>query len=467
MGVVRALTVHARLLGGAAVLALAASAAGATDLRTAIATAMESNPEINQAVQNKEAIEFEREQAQGLWRPRVSVEAAGGARRVDSPTRRAIQADRSFLAPYEASAFAEQTLFDSGRRRSELSRQAARVDGAASRVQERSQFIALEVTRRYVDYLLQQRIVAAADDNVAFHEKLTGDLGQGVSGGSVSIADQQQAQERLQSAKVRRTEALEELENAAISFRTLTGLTLDNATTPDALTAKLPPALPEAIALARTDNPRVREAIADVDAAYGVLGTAKAALGPRVNLEGRARYGEDVDGFRGYTSDLQARVVLRWDLYTGGINQAAVQENVRRTSEARFRLHETERQAENDVRTSWNRLQQQTRLVGELDTQSQVSGDLILSYREQFNVGRRSLLDLLDAQNTRYNVVVQAETARLAQLFAQYRVLAATNQLLDAIGIVPQKAAISDARKKYDVPNIPPAELMERRYPGQ
>ncbi|MEH3038045.1 MAG: TolC family protein [Sphingomonas adhaesiva] len=452
---------------GAIAAVLAASAAGATDLRTAIASAMESNPEINQAVQNKEAIEFEREQAQGLWRPRISVEAAGGVRRVDSPTRRAIQADRDALATREASVFADQTLFDSGRRRSELQRQAARTDGAASRVQERSQFIALEVARRYIDYLLQQRVLAAAADNVSFHQKLAGDLGQGVRGGSVSIADQQQAQERLQSAMARRTEAQEELENAAISFRTLTGLTLDNATLPPELTAKMPPSLSEAIALARTDNPRVREAVADVDAAYGVLGVAKAALGPRVNLEGRARYGEDVDGFRGYTSDLQARVVLRWDLYTGGVNQAAVQENVRRASEARYRLHQMEREAENDVRTSWNRLQQQTKLVGELDTQAGVSGDLILSYREQFNVGRRSLLDLLDAQNTRYNVVVQAETARLAQLFAQYRVLAATNQLIEAVGVTPQKAAIGDARKRYDVPMIPPAELMDRRYPGK
>lgn len=457
--------IHASL--GAIAAVLAASAAGATDLRTAIATAMESNPEINQAVQNKEAIEFEREQAQGLWRPRISVEAAGGVRRVDSPTRRAIQADRDALATREASVFADQTLFDSGRRRSELQRQAARTDGAASRVQERSQFIALEVARRYIDYLLQQRILAAAADNVSFHQKLAGDLGQGVQGGSVSIADQQQAQERLQSAMARRTEAQEELENAAISFRTLTGLTLDNATLPPELTAKMPPSLSEAIALARTDNPRVREAVADVDAAYGVLGVAKAALGPRVNLEGRARYGEDVDGFRGYTSDLQARVVLRWDLYTGGVNQAAVQENVRRASEARYRLHQMEREAENDVRTSWNRLQQQTRLVGELDTQAGVSSDLILSYREQFNVGRRSLLDLLDAQNTRYNVVVQAETARLAQLFAQYRVLAATNQLIEAVGVTPQKAAIGDARKRYDVPMIPPAELMDRRYPSK
>ena len=69
----------------------------------------------------------------------------------------------------------------------------------------------------------------------------------------------------------------------------------------------------------------------------------------------------------------------------------------------------------------------------QLDRQSQVSDDLLLSYRSQFNVGRRSLLDVLDAQNTRYNTQVRLETARFSQLFAHYQTLAATNQLLDAL----------------------------------
>jgi len=52
-----------------------------TDLKSAIAAALDSHPEINQAIENKQAIEFEREQAQGLYLPRVSVEGSAGVRR--------------------------------------------------------------------------------------------------------------------------------------------------------------------------------------------------------------------------------------------------------------------------------------------------------------------------------------------------------------------------------------------------
>jgi adhesin transport system outer membrane protein len=437
-----------------------------TDLKGAIAAAIESHPEINQAIQNKEAIEFEREQAKGLYLPRVSLEGSAGIRRLENNTRRTLGIGDQTLYPVEAGILAEQTLFDSGYRSAEKRRQAARIDGAALRVGERSQFIALNVTRQYLDYMLQQRVVAAAEDNIAFHRKLLGDLGEGVSKGSISIADQQQAEERLQSALVRKSEAEQDLTNAAISFRTLTGLSIDRVSMPDAVTSAVPPTLDEAIAGARTNNPLIREAEADIQAAHAVVDEAESELGPKVVLEGRGRIGEDVDGFRGSTNDVQGRVVLRWQLFDGGINRAKVQEMTRRASEARFRLSQRQREAEDDVRTAWNRWDTEKKRLTDLSRQATVSDSLLVSYREQFNVGRRSLLDVLDSQNTRFNTQVRTETARFSEIFAQYQILAATNQLLDTLGIAQPSGANPYARKKYDVPDLPPAELQRRRYPG-
>ncbi|WP_340264329.1 TolC family protein [Sphingobium mellinum] len=437
-----------------------------TDLKSAIAAAIDSHPEINQAIQNKEAIEFEREQAKGLDLPRVNFEGSAGVRRLENATRRAIGIENQTLYPVEADLVAEETLFDSGYRGAEKRRQAARVDGAALRVGERSQFVALNVTRQYLDYMLQQRVVAAAEDNIAFHRKLLGDLGEGVSKGSISIADQQQAQERYQAALVRKSEAEQDMTNAAIQFRTLTGLSIDQVTMPPPVDSAVPPTLDEAIAAARTNNPLIREAEADIQAAHAVVDEAKSETGPTVLVEGRGRIGQDMDGFKGNTNDVQGRVVLRWQLYNGGINRAKVQEMTRRASEARFRLSQRQRESEEDVRTAWNRRDTERKRVTDLTTQSTVSDSLLVSYREQFNVGRRSLLDVLDSQNTRFNTQVRAETARFSELFAQYQILAATNQLLDTLGIAPPSGANAYARKKYDVPDLPPAELQRRRYPG-
>ena len=91
-------------------------------------------------------------------------------------------------------------------------------------------------------------------------------------------------------------------------------------------------------------------------------------------------------------------------MFNGGTKEANVREQQRAPNEVHGRLFERTRAAEEDVRSAWSRLQNQTALASELETQGRISDDLLLSYREQFNIGRRSLLDVLDAQNTRYNV---------------------------------------------------------------
>ena len=444
---------------------LCTSPAYAVELRDAVQSALSTNPEIRQAVANTEATREERVQAQGLWYPRVSVEGSAGVRNLRNPTRRNIGIADETLWPIEGDLIVDQLLFDSGGREAEIRRQAARTDAAAARVEERSEFVALNVARTYIDYLLQQRLVAIAEDNATFHERLSADLREGVSKGSISIADQQQAEERLQSARARVTEAREDLENAGITFRTLTGLPVDSVSMPPDLSQCQPATLEEAEALARQNNPRVQEAIADLATAREEIRAARADIGPRVNLEGRARAGHDIDGFAGRTTDLMADVRLRWDLYNGGIKEANVREQRNRADEVHARLFERTRRAEEDVRTAWSRLQNQSRLVSELETQQRIADDLLLSYREQFNIGRRSLLDVLDAQNTRNNVQAQTETARLSKLYAQYRVLASANKLIDCLGVAMPASAAGGERARFRVNPIPPADLDENSYP--
>ncbi len=455
---------HWTMIVPGAVLLCATPALG-VELRDAVQSALTTNPEIRQAVHNKLATKEERKQAEGAWYPRISVEGSAGLRKLRNPTRRSLGIAGERLEPVEGFIIADQLLWNSGGRIAEIKHQAARTDAAAARIEERSEFVALNVSRAYIDYLLQQRLVAIAQDNATFHERLAADLREGVARGSISIADQQQAEERLQSARARMTETQEDLDTAAIQFQSLTGVPIDAVTIPPDLSSAMPATLADAEAAARNDNPRVQEAIADLEAQRQVVKTAQAELGPRFNAEASARYGEDIDGFQGRTSDLTARVVMRWKIFDGFANTANVREQKARADEIHARLFQRQRQAEEDVRSAWSRLTNQNRLATELETQSRVADDLLLSYREQFNVGRRSLLDVLDAQNTRFNVQASLETARMAKLYAQYRVLAASNRLIEALGVTMPYEARADQRDKFNVRRMPVEDRQENSMP--
>ncbi len=220
-----------------------------------------------------------------------------------------------------------------------------------------------------------------------------------------------------------------------------------------------------AIGLARTANPLVREAQADVDATNAMVISAKGELAPRIGVDVTGRIGEDIDGFQGETNDVQGRVYIRWQMFDGGRRAAQVQEMVRRSSEARYRLHDRVRQAEEDVRNSWTAMTTQKTVFAALERQAQVSDDLLLSYRSQFNIGRRSLLDVLDAQNTRFNTQVRRETSRFSELFAQYQVLAATNTFLEALNLAPGAGAGMNERERFNYGPSVSAELQRRRLP--
>jgi adhesin transport system outer membrane protein len=434
----------------------------ALTLKEAISTALHSNPEIGQAIEDREAIEFELRQAKGLYLPTIDLEASTGTRRLDSPSRRATGIEDDSLNNSEADLVVTQKLFDFGGRRAEVDKQASRVDSASFRVLDRSELIALAVVQDYLEYLLQARIVADTDQNVAFHQSMLAEIREGVQGGALTDADRQQAEERLYAAQARHTQALGELEEAKIRFYKTVGVPLANPIMPASVARSLPGTLDAAIGFARENSPRVKAANSDIDAAAADVKAARSKYGPEVFAEGRARSGVDMDGEEGWGNDVQVRVYLRWNLYRGGIDKANEQEMIRRASEQRMVLYQVYREIEETVRTSWDRRFRQADLAKTLRLQSQANDSLVASYREQFKVGQRSLLDVLDAQNTRFNTKILADTAIFASLFAEYRLLATTGQLLDVMNLSPPDQATAYAKEEFNTPSAPDADDYAR-----
>lgn len=453
------------LMGTAASAAMLAGVdvASALSLVDAMRVAIESNPEIGQAAENREAIEFELRQALGLYSPRVDLEASTGAQLLSNPSRRAAGIDDDPLYPTQVGITASYEIFDGGFRQSEANRQAARVDGASFRVLERSEFIALQISRLYFEIVLQQRIIDLSRQNVAFHETTLENVASAVSSGKLTEADRQQAQERLSAARARVAEASEELEMAKIEFYKYVGLPFADPKMPARIGAALPDTLDEAIAAARLNNPRVLLAGADIDAADALVEQSESGILPKLTLETRANTGFDVGGVSGQTSEVQGRLVFKMNIFDGGIKSAEVQENMRRESEAVLALSQVHREVEEAVRISWSRMHRQGELAADYQQQLAASASLVDSYQEQFGVGQRSLLDVLDAQNTRYNVQVLYETAQFSVRFAEYRLMAASGMLLRHLGLSGPVQSEAYARELLDSPSHEDAEPRARK----
>ena len=454
------------LRGAFVVVVLGASAsASAMPLREAVERAMTSNPQIGEAIANREATEFELDQARGGYLPSIDLEARAGALLRDSATTRALGREDDVFAERSVGVVMRQLLFDGFETRAEVEHQASRVDSASLRVLERSETIALAVIREYLDLLRLHRVVASTRENVTYHEQLLGRIEEGTEVGTLSIADQQQAEERLFAARARVVEAIEEVKAAEARFVRLVGHPSGKLSSPPNPRGALPPGLEQAIQLAQQNNPTVLAAQADVDAAHGRLKGAESAFYPTLSLEGRARAGRDLEGVPGADNELQAGVVLNWNLFRGGIDRANRQEQIRRIDEATMVLYRIAREVEEAVQLSWDRRQQQAQRLTYLRDQLGSVRDLVGSYADQFAIGQRSLVDLLDAQNARVNAEIAVWTAEAAVQFAEYRILAATGTLLATLGVAPPPQSAPYARIQARVPPAPPPEALDREPP--
>jgi adhesin transport system outer membrane protein len=463
---VKGCSLRSLIVAGVCSAILVPASANAMSLKAAIKIAIEANPEIGEAVANRQALEFELSQARGLYAPSVDLEARYGSQGFSSPITRETGTYNDGRDRREVRGLVTQRVFDGFNRRAERHYQASRVDGASYRVYERSESIALNVIREYLEAGRVINVVRYAEENLAYHRKIYGDLKEGESSGSISVADRQQAEERLYAAEARLIEATEDLNSAKIRFFRLVGKPLDSYVTPPSVTALQPRTLPEALGTARQNHPLIKSAKADLDAARALIKRARSGYFPKLDIELLGRQGYELEGVIGRESELRAELVMRWNLFRGGIDRANVQEQVRRSDEERYGLRGAHREVEETVRLSWDRRNQQRRRYARLRDQLASTERLIESYGEQFKVGDRSLLDLLDTQNTRFNTQVSAETARAAYELAEYRVLHSTGLLLQKLGVAVPEQSDAYARSEQGVPETPAGETEKRFKPS-
>jgi len=430
-------------------LCTGAVSASAMDLKTALEITLHTNPEIAESAANRRAIDFEYEQAKRLSNPSIIVEGRAGPEWVDSRTTRLLGNDEDVLWGRQASITMQQSLYDFGRNESERDRQASRVDAAAHRVWERSELVSLDVVQSYFDILRLRNILNFADENVSFHENKVSEISRSVSGGVQSEADAQQSRERLSAALVSRNETEEAMEIAESTFMRIVGR---------------PGNLEAALRQARTSNPTLHIARGDLSTARAEYRKAKADNKPSLSLEVAGRAGEDIGGFRDTTNDVRAQLVFRHE-FRGGIKSSAVQEHLNWVDERRQKLLRLERSVDGLVREAWATRSKTSQRRAELSKQVEEGTRLLDSYEREFGAGRRTVLDILDAQASLFQAKTALTTAEHADVYAQYRLLASTGRLLEVMDLAPRREAKSNLRALEGVEETPEADAEPRRYP--
>jgi outer membrane protein, adhesin transport system len=397
--------------------------------------ALKRSPELGHAQAKVGAAEAVKDQAKRERLPKLTLDTAAGWRHLENDARINLGFSAVNEKPLYATISLDQAIWDFGRIGNETRAQRANLSASRNEEQSAGETVAYNVARAYLQTMVQERILAAAEDNLAFHSDLSDDISEGVRRGAMSISERQQAQERLQSAKVLVAQARSDLVAARSELALLVGSDDFELSLPAAPAGSLPTSLDEAITVAVDNDPRLRAARDKLLAAGWTAQRIRSERWPTVGLRGSARAGQDFQGYRGETKEYEVLVAMRWPLFDGGITAARIRQGDYLEDQARFALAASSRDSELQVRKAWATLETWRAKFSEQQTRYAVSVLLLDSYRAQFGIGRRSLLDLLDAQGAVHSSTVDSEIARFGTLLAQYGMLAQVNRLRTHFGI--------------------------------
>lgn len=434
-------------------LGLGAAPATALSLEDAIVYVLETNPEITTAEANKQAIEFELDQARSFFAPRFELEAWAGSSYNDGTTTPDLTSATDPIEGYQFIGRVSQLLYDGYATRSEIERQAYRIDSAALRTLERAEFLSLEAIRAYADVLRTQQLVSLARQNLSYHRDVRDRLQRGFDTGVIPVGDLQQAEERIFLAEDTLIDFQLNAENFETGFLAIVGIEPTNLSAISSAGSNVPATLDAALATARRNNPNVLFSQADVGASEALMRQVDANRYPTLSLEADVRLGEDVSGYEGDVSEGRLGLVLRYD-FQGGAKRAARQEQIKRVNESRARLLTQSRLVEREVRRSWSSLKAADRRAIALRSQAALARDLRGTYEKEYEVGLRSLLDVLNTQNALFQAEANLVNANSLRTFVGYRLLAASGTLLSSLGIEPPEDAKPYAREQQNAPGV-------------
>lgn len=393
------------------------------------------SPEMGQAQARVGQAEALRDQARREWLPKFNVDAGVGWRRIDNDARVNLGLSSITSKPLYATIGVEQPIWDFGRRGNEVEAQKAGLAAAQQDEKSAGESVAFAIARAYLQTMAQERIQRAAQDNLVFHEALAADVSEGVARGAMSVSERQQAHERLQTAKVALEQARTDLIAARSELALLIGTDDFELALPEAASATLPATLDAALVDAATSDARLASARQRFDAASARADRARSERWPTIALRGSVTDGKDFQGYRGDTRDYELLFGLRWNLFDSGVTAAKIRQADHAKDEARFAYATAQRESELQLRKSWATLQNWRARSSEETARLAVSILVLESYRAQFGIGRRSLLDLLSAQNSVYDSTVNSEVARFGTMLAEYGMLAQLGRLRTHFGV--------------------------------
>ena len=404
-------------------------------VRDSIYGVLRTHRGLREIQENRQVLEHELDRARAVFGPRVDLEGRAGGSLLSDSTTRSQELDKRMYGLTGISARLVQPIWDGFATRSRVRSASSTLDSVRARVFDTATSLSLDGIIAHIDVLRQRAICGLAERNVQRHRSILAQAQDRASMGADTAADVSQAQSRLARAESGLSEVRAALAVAEETYTRLTGL-------PAAIRLKPVPMPPQTFKnaksvhdLALEHNPKLAAYLQDIRALQADRQLAESNFYPQFNLEAGLDYTNRGGADDRYIYSFDVVGVMRWNVFNSGADvfeRRAAAARIRQSRQLMYNYAESLKLDIESTYINYLAAQEQHKLYSRAVEYNQHTRT---AYQEQFLLGTRSLLDILDAESELYNSASQAETARGNILVGAYRLCALTGELLPSLSI--------------------------------
>ncbi len=407
-------------------MTLFAGAAHGESLKDALALAYTTNPLLQAERAGLRATDEQLAQARARRLPSAQLDASYGYSKVKQAS--PFFSDTSGFQPRSAGVALNQTLYGGGAIQGGIDAAKANIEAGRANLMGVEQTVLLDAATAYLDVLRDMDVARIRRNNVAVLERQRQAAQDRFDVGEITRTDVSQALARVAGAQAQLQAALSTLANSRAAYERVVGRMPGSLEAVEAL-ENVPEDLQSARQTAGDQSPVIRAAIHAEEAARHQISVAKAGLKPNVSVGvngSTARNG----GFPGQKVDsFAAAARLSIPIFTGGLSQSQTRAARQRASQARLQLAQTRRQVNEQVARAWSALIAAQAVI--LSSQEQVRANELAfeGVEQEAQVGLRTTLDVLDAEQELLNARLTLTNAEHDAVLAAFGLVATTGQL--------------------------------------
>lgn len=436
------------ILAGVAVLFALSSEAGAISLSEYVREAIQAHPEVKQKIHYYREVQQDAVIARSGWQPIVDLDASTGQYSTKSPI---TGQERRDYDSSLGSVTVTQNLFNGFETTAQIAQNEARLASARYDLYDTADNVALDAARAYLSALMHKRLVDLARANLASHERILAQLQERNDSGVGRRSELEQTEGRVAQAHASLIAQQTNLQDALTQLHQVLGryVSVDELEDP-AVPVAAGQDIEALISQALEEHPAIRVAQHNVEAAYQEYERSKSRDYPQLDLQLQKLVGKDLNGYDGDTDEHSIVLNMRYNLYNGGADRAEQRKRVSTIHENDEYARQTRRQVIETLRLAWSAETGLTEQLRYLQLHVDKARQTVDSYHQEFFIGQRDLVDLLDAESEHNSAQMRLTEARFDELSARYRIKEAMGSLFPAVGLDVRMAGDELSISKLD-----------------